>query len=93
MKFHVLTRGKVLIERAKNYYKIPIVHGPTDNVPDRDLVRIASRGSQYVCVKAGTQVQVGRLSLREVKRFTQIRQLTHVVNAKLCLRAKPLPSS
>ena len=40
MKFHVLTRGKVLIERAKNYYKIPIVHSPTDNVPDRDLVRM-----------------------------------------------------
>lgn len=39
MKFHVLTRGRVLIKRAKNYYKIPIVHGPTDNVLDRDLVR------------------------------------------------------
>lgn len=43
MKFHVLTRGKVLIERAKNYYKIPIVYGPTDNVPDRDLVRMQAR--------------------------------------------------
>lgn len=43
MKFHVLTRGKVPIERAKNYYKIPIVHGPTDNVLDRDLVRKQAR--------------------------------------------------
>ena len=39
MKFHVLTRGRVLIERAKNYYKTPTVHGPTDNVLARDLVR------------------------------------------------------